>query len=123
GPIAFALARETRTPILRVGLPLAAGLSTAHGLIPPHPGPLAAINFIGADVGKTIAWSLLIVGPPVALLTRTLLARFGTPRVPVEIGGLGALAVEAPSAQRSPGFGVSLFTMLLPVLLMLIKTL
>ena len=122
GPIAFALARETKTPILRIGLPLAAGLSVAHGLIPPHPGPLAAINILGADVGKTIAWSLLIVGPPVALITGPLLARWVTPRVPLEIGGLGASASAEPSAPRAPSFSISLFTVLLPVLLMLVAT-
>jgi GntP family gluconate:H+ symporter len=122
GPIAFALARETKTPILRIGLPLAAGLSTAHGLIPPHPGPLAAINILGADVGKTIAWSLLVVGPPVALVTGPFLARWVTPRVPLELGGLGVSATAKPSAPRAPGFGLSLFTILLPVLLMLVST-
>jgi GntP family gluconate:H+ symporter len=122
GPIAFALARETKTPILRIGLPLAAGLSTAHGLIPPHPGPLAAINILGADVGKTIAWSLLVVGPPVALITGPFLARWVTPRVPLELGGLGASATTKPSAPRAPSFGISLFTILLPVILMLVST-
>ncbi len=123
GPIVFALARETKTPVLRLGLPLAAGMSTAHGLIPPHPGPLAAINIIGANIGRTIAWSLLVVGPPVALLTGPLLARWVSPRVPVPIGGLGEKAMTAPSAPRQPGFGASLGTMLLPVLLMLVATL
>ena len=122
GPVVFALARETKTPILRLGLPLAAGMSTAHGLIPPHPGPMAAIGLLKADVGKTIAWSVFVVGPPVALLMGPLLGRWVTPRVPLEIGGLGATACEEPSAPRRPGFGVSLFTMLLPVLLMLITT-
>jgi GntP family gluconate:H+ symporter len=122
GPIAFALARETKTPILRIALPLAAGLSTAHGLIPPHPGPLAAIGILGADVGKTIAWSLLVVGPPVALVTGPLLARWVTPRVPVPVGGLGASATTKPSAPHAPSFGLSLFTILLPVLLMLVST-
>ena len=122
GPVVFALARETRTPILRLGLPLAAGMSTAHGLIPPHPGPMAAIGLLKADVGKTIAWSVFVVGPPVALLMGPLLGRWVTPRVPLEIGGLGATACAEPSAPRRPGFGVSLFTMLLPVLLMLITT-
>jgi GntP family gluconate:H+ symporter len=122
GPIAFALARETKTPILRIGLPLAAGLSTAHGLIPPHPGPLAAINILHADIGKTILWSLLVVGPPVALVTGPFLARWVTPRVPVELGGLGITASAKPKAPRTPSFGISLFTILLPVLLMLVKT-
>ena len=122
GPVVFALARETKTPILRLGLPLAAGMSTAHGLIPPHPGPMAAIGLLKADVGKTIAWSVFVVGPPVALLMGPLLGRWVTPRVPLEIGGLGATAGAAPSAPRRPGFGVSLFTMLLPVVIMLITT-
>ncbi|MES2571653.1 MAG: SLC13 family permease, partial [Verrucomicrobiota bacterium] len=122
GPVAFMLARRTGLPILRLMLPLAAGLSTAHGLIPPHPGPMVAIGLIGADTGKTILWSLLI-GAPVALITGPWLARWVTPRVPVEIGGLGAEATTRPEAPRAPSFALSLFTMLLPVLLMLVATL
>jgi len=122
GPIVFALARETKTPILRIALPLAAGLSTAHGLIPPHPGPMFAISVLGADVGKTIMWSIFVVGPPVALVTGPLLARWVTPRVPVEFGGLGATATSVPSAPKAPSFGISIFTILLPVILMIIAT-
>ena len=121
GPIAYMLARETKTPILRLALPLAAGLSTAHGLIPPHPGPMAAINIIHADTGKTILYGILI-GAPTALVTGPLLARWVTPLVPVELGGLFAEMDERPVAPRAPGFGISVFTMLLPVLLMLAAT-
>jgi GntP family gluconate:H+ symporter len=127
GPIAFTLARETRTPILRLALPMAAGLSTAHGLIPPHPGPMAAIATLHADTGKTILWSV-IFGLPTALVTGPLLARWVAPRVPVEFGGLGAEAVPAADSKgasgpaRKPSFGVALFTMLLPVVLMLVAT-
>ena len=121
GPIAFMLARETKTPILRLALPLAAGLSTAHGLIPPHPGPMAAINLIHADTGKTIMYALL-VGAPTALVTGPFLARWVSPRVPEVIGGLLAEADNRPEAPRAPSFGISVFTMLLPVVLMLVAT-
>ncbi|MES2920749.1 MAG: gluconate:H+ symporter [Verrucomicrobiota bacterium] len=121
GPIAFMLARQTKTPILYLALPLAAGLSTAHGLIPPHPGPMVAIGVIGADTGKTILWSLLI-GLPTALITGPFLARWVAPRVPVALGGLGAEASGKGAAPRPPGFALSLFTMLLPVILMLLAT-
>lgn len=127
GPIAFTLARETRTPILRLALPMAAGLSTAHGLIPPHPGPMAAIATLHADTGKTILWSV-IFGLPTALVTGPLLARWVAPRVPVEFGGLGAEAIQEADAKgdtgakRKPGFGIALVTMLLPVILMLVAT-
>ena len=121
GPIAFMLARETGTPILRLALPLAAGLSTAHGLIPPHPGPMVAIGKIGADTGKTILYSL-IVGAPTALVAGPLLARWVSPRVPVALGGLVAETTGRCEAPRRPGFAVSIFTMLLPVALMLVAT-
>jgi GntP family gluconate:H+ symporter len=121
GPVAFMLARRTGAPILGLALPLAAGLSTAHGLIPPHPGPMVAIATVQADVGKTILWSL-VVGLPTALITGPLLARWLVPRVPLEIGGLGAMATSRPTAPRAPGLAVSLFTLLLPVLLMLVAT-
>src|ERR1700678_3769020 len=114
GPIAYMLARETKTPILRLALPLAAGLSTAAGLIPSHPGPMAAISLIHADTGKTILYGIL-VGAPTALVTGPLLARWVARRVPVELGGLFAEMDERPLAPKQPGFGVSVFTMLLPV--------
>jgi GntP family gluconate:H+ symporter len=121
GPVIFMLARQTRTPILHLALPLAAGLSVAHGLIPPHPGPMVAIGKIGADTGKTILWSLAI-GLPTALITGPFLAKWVAPRVPLGLGGLGAEASCEPAAPRPPGFALSVFTMLLPVLLMLIST-
>lgn len=121
GPIAFMLARQTGMPILRLALPLAAGLSTAHGLIPPHPGPLAAIAAIHADTGKTILYSIL-VGAPTALVAGPLLARWVAPRVPAEMRGLLAEMIGQPAAPRPPGFAVSIFTMLLPVILMVLGT-
>ncbi len=118
GPIAFMLARETRTPILRLALPMAAGLSVAQGLIPPHPGPLAAIAALHADIGKTILYSLLI-GAPTAFIAGPLFARWVAPRVPVALGGLGAEPVRKAEAPQAPGFAIAIFTMLLPVGLML----
>jgi GntP family gluconate:H+ symporter len=121
GPIAFMLARETRTPILRLALPMAAGLSVAQGLIPPHPGPLLAIAALHADIGRTILYSLLI-GAPTALIAGPLFARWVAPRVPVAVGGLGAESVGRAAAPRPPSFAIALFTMLLPVLLMLLAS-
>src|SRR3954468_22723561 len=66
-PVLFTVTRRSGTPLLAVGLPLVAALSTVHGLVPPHPGPLAAIERLGADPGRTLFYSL-IVGFPVAVL-------------------------------------------------------
>ncbi len=127
-PILFTVARQSGTPLLQLGLPLVAGLSVAHGLVPPHPGPMAAVASLhgadghAADLGKVILYSLLI-GLPVAVVTGPLLRKWivGREMVPLA-GGIGD-ALSAPAApRRKPGFALTIFSILLPVLLMLLKT-
>jgi GntP family gluconate:H+ symporter len=66
-PVIFLVARRARTSVVRVGIPALAGLSVMHGLVPPHPGPLIAINALGANLGQTMAYGLLIAIPTVIL--------------------------------------------------------
>jgi len=121
-PVVFAIARATRTPLLFLGIPLVAGLSVSHGLVPPHPGPMVAIEKLNADVGKTILYSMLI-GIPTAVLAGPLFGRFISRHVRVELGGIGAELVQHSERKSPPGFGMTLFTILLPVLFMLVATL
>ncbi|WP_112188183.1 gluconate:H+ symporter [Ralstonia sp. GX3-BWBA] len=119
-PIAFNVAKRTGTPILMVGLPMVAGLSVVHGLIPPHPAALLAVTAYQADIGKTIMYAL-IVGLPTAILAGPLWAMLVSRYVkPDENNPLAAQFVEADQKRELPGFGVTLFTILLPVVLMLI---
>ena len=119
-PVVFTVARRTGTSLILVGLPMLAGLSVVHGLIPPHPAALLAVTIYKADVGRTILYAL-IVGLPTAVIAGPIYAKLIAPHV--------QLAAENPMAQdfvgndeeRSlPSFGLTLFTILLPVLLMLI---
>ena len=119
-PIVFTLAKTTGTPLMRLAIPLTAGLSTAHGLVPPHPGPLAAIERLGADTGAVLFYSIL-VGIPCAIVAGPLFARVVGDRVIPPPGGLGE-QLTSTSASRPPGFAITLFVILLPVLLMLIGT-
>src|SRR4026208_1284166 len=59
-PILFTLVRDTKAPLLSLAIPMIAGLSAAQGLVPPHPGPMVAIEKLGADVGKTTFYSIII---------------------------------------------------------------
>ena len=43
-PIVLMVARRTGQPLMLIGIPALAGLSVLHGLVPPHPGPEAAIG-------------------------------------------------------------------------------
>src|SRR5277367_4547983 len=79
-PIAFTVARRTNTSMILVGLPMVAGLSVAHGLVPPHPAALLAVTIYKADVGRTILYALL-VGIPTAAIAGPLYAKFIAPRI------------------------------------------
>jgi gluconate:H+ symporter, GntP family len=121
-PLVFLLAKRTGTPLLYVGIPLLAGLSVMHGLVPPHPGPVAAIEVLKADVGRTLLYSLLI-GFPTAVVAGPLLGAVLARRVPLEAtGSLAAQFTEKESGKALPGFSITVFTVLLPVLLILLAT-
>ncbi|MCF5714619.1 SLC13 family permease, partial [Pseudomonas tremae] len=66
-PLVFIVARRTGVPIVKIGIPLLAGLSAVHGLVPPHPGPLLAIGIFGADIGKTIFYGLIVALPTASI--------------------------------------------------------
>ncbi len=121
-PILFTVARQSRVSLLVLGIPLAAGLSVTHGLVPPHPGPMVAIGALKADVGRTIFYSLLI-GLPTAIVAGPFCARWLAARHEVSLDGGPAAALTAANPPGSaPGFGLSLLTILLPVGLMLMAT-
>jgi GntP family gluconate:H+ symporter len=120
-PILYSVVRETKTPLTLLGIPMVAGLAVAHGLVPPHPGPLAAIELLKADAGKTILYSILI-GVPTALIAGPLFAKFISPRVPGQLGGLADQLTAKTEGRNLPGFGLALVTILLPIVLMLAAT-
>src|ERR1700758_1715638 len=93
-PIAFTVARRTGTSLILVALPMVAGLSVVHGLVPPHPAALLAVSIYKADVGRTIGYALLI-GVPLAILAGPLYARLIAPRVVLTAdSGMGADFVD-----------------------------
>jgi GntP family gluconate:H+ symporter len=122
-PIAFNVAKRTGKSLLLIGLPMVAGLSVVHGLIPPHPAALLAVQAYHADIGKTIAYGL-IVGVPTAIVAGPLFALIIHKYIKLpENNPLAAQFVEQHTEGQKrelPGFGVTLFTILLPVILMLV---
>ncbi|MFD8704981.1 GntP family permease [Kitasatospora sp. NPDC059648] len=121
-PIVLLVARRGNMPLIRVGIPALAGLSVLHGLVPPHPGPLVAIDALKADLGITLALGLL-VAVPTLVIAGPLFARVAERWVgPLEVPT--AIASEEPvGRERTPSFGAVLATILLPVVLMLGKAL
>jgi GntP family gluconate:H+ symporter len=68
---------------LRILIPAIAALSCLHGMVPPHPGPLIAVDGLHADVGLTILLGLVCAVPTV-ILAGPVYARFIAPLVRLE---------------------------------------
>jgi gluconate:H+ symporter, GntP family len=123
-PVLFTLVRRAPSDdrsMVRLGIPLVAGLSAAHVLVPPHPGPLAAIERVGADPGRTLFYALLVAFPA-AIVSGPIFGRFVGPHVSVNPGAMADQFAGATTA-RPPSLGTTLLTILLPVLLMLLAAL
>lgn len=119
-PIAFTVARRTGASLISVALPLVAALSVDHGLVPPHPAALLAVNTYHADVGRTIFYALLI-GIPTATLSGPLFAKVITPWIKVPTENPMADDFEDHNPDRPlPGFWLTIGSILLPVVLMLV---
>jgi GntP family gluconate:H+ symporter len=118
-PILNTLTRETGRPFLQLALPMLAVLSVMHGLMPPHPGPVVAINLLHANAGMVLVWGF-VVGIPTAAVAGPIFARIACRRLAIT-GSVAAARPLHPGA-RWPGFGLTLFSMLLPVGLMLVAT-
>lgn len=122
-PLVFIVARRTGVSIIKIGIPLLAGLSAVHGLVPPHPGPLLAIGVFGADIGKTILYGL-IVALPTAIIAGPIFGTFIAKHIPGHPNQelVDQLARESDDSTKLPSFSITLITVLLPVFLMLLKT-
>ncbi|QXG74767.1 GntP family permease [Modestobacter sp. L9-4] len=145
-PIVLLVAHRSNQPVLRVGIPALAGLSVLHGFIPPHPGPLVAISSLGANLGLTLLFGLILAIPAVVLagpVFGTLISKrlhVATPAALVgagtgaretgttgagggdgadrDLGDTGDAARHDTTVRRQPAFGATVATVLLPVVLM-----
>src|SRR5829696_6473014 len=120
-PLVFTIAHRTGTPLLKVGLPLVAGLSVVHGMLPPHPAAMLAVAAYGADVGRTILYGI-VIRLPTAALAGPIFAAWVAPRIPLPAENPVAAQLRGDSTKRMPGFGTSLLTVLIPVILMLLAS-
>jgi len=123
-PLAFVIARRTNSYILRIGVPLAAGLYVSHGLLPPHPSPTLAMAAYHADAGKTIFYGFLIA-VPMAILSGPLFTSFIMRWFPASAAADPAAepTVAVPADQRSlPSLPLVLISVLLPPGLMMLRT-
>ena len=119
-PLVFTIAASARIPVLYIGVPMAAALSVTHGFLPPHPGPTAIALIFHADMGKTLLLGTILAIPTV-ILAGPIFARFlkGIDKPIPE----GLFNPRTFTEKEMPSFAVSVWTALVPVILMAVRAL
>lgn len=117
-PLVISIRKTTKQNILLIALPVIAGLSIVHGLVPPHPGAMTAIGIYNANLGKVLLYSLLIA-LPTAIIAGPIFAKWVHKRVipenEPELIRVTTVSADLPSRK------VSFFIILLPVVLMILS--
>lgn len=62
-PLVFSITKRLNLPVLRVALPMSAGLMTAHALLPPGPATIIAATAYHASIGETTLYGVIISIP------------------------------------------------------------
>lgn len=119
-PLVFTVAVSTGLPLLFVGLPMLASLSVTHGFLPPHPSPTAIADMFQADIGKTLLYGI-IISVPAIIIGGPLFARMvkNIEAKPLKEFYNPVILKE----EEMPSIGVSIFSALLPVILIIVSTL
>ncbi|MDN6448819.1 MAG: D-serine transporter DsdX [Enterobacterales bacterium] len=120
-PLAFSIAKKTHTSLLKLAIPLCTALMAVHCVVPPHPAALYVTNALGADIGTVIVYGLL-VGLVASLIGGPLFLKFVGHRLPFKHVPAAFSELEVRREEDLPSLGATLFTVLLPIVLMLIKT-
>ncbi|MCG2095163.1 gluconate:H+ symporter [Staphylococcus epidermidis] len=124
-PLVFTVAKRANVSILKLGLPMVTALSVTHGFLPPHPGPVVIAKELKANIGEVLLYGM-IIAIPVTLISGPLFNRFAQKMVPTAYtreGDISSLGTQKEfKEEEMPGFGISLLTAMLPVILMLIST-
>jgi Gnt-I system high-affinity gluconate transporter len=117
-PLIFSVAYKYKLPVVYIGLPMLAALSVTHGFLPPHPSPTALVGAFHADMGKTLFYGI-IIGIPTVIVAGPIFAKTLkklNPPIPDTF-------LSTPKSERElPGLGISIFSALLPVILLTVTT-
>ena len=117
-PLIFSVAQRYNLPVVYMGVPLLAALSVTHGFLPPHPSPTALVAQFKADMGTTLFYGI-IIGFPTSIIAGPLFART-VKRIKAPMLSTFKSA-DLPESQL-PGLGISIFSSLLPVIMLTLNT-
>ncbi|WP_016698455.1 GntP family permease [Actinoalloteichus spitiensis] len=119
-PVIFTVARRLGGSVLLYGLPAATAFSVMHIFVPPHPGPVAATGFLGADIGLVLLFGL-VIAIPTWYVAGYLYGRIMGRRLVLPVPDILGTASEEDEADP-PALWTILLLLLLPLVLIFANT-
>ncbi len=117
-PLIFSVAQKYKMPAVYIGIPMLASLSVTHGFLPPHPSPTALVAQFDADIGTTLFYGI-IVGIPAVILAGPV---FSKALKNIKSPFLKTFESHDIPVDQLPSLGLSIFSSLLPVILLGLTT-
>jgi Gnt-I system high-affinity gluconate transporter len=118
-PFIFSVAYQYKLPAVYVGVPMLAAMSVTHGFLPPHPSPTALVAQFHADMGMTLLYGTVIAIPAVILAGPV----FAKTLQKINSVPLKTFQSTPLPEDKLPSLANSIFSSLLPVILLAITTL
>lgn len=116
-PLVYSLTREGKRPLLTYGLAMAAPLTILHSLVPPHPAPVVAAQYLGADQGRCILYGILL-SIPMTLISGMWYGQWIAKKIDVPMPA-AALQPAPEQTKNLPSVGLVGLLLVLPVILIL----
>jgi len=120
-PLVWNLARESKRSLLYYGLPTTAALTVLHSMVPPHPAPSAAAQLLGADLGKTILYGV-VVSIPMVLIGGMVYGGWIAKRLFIPVPEIATRNVGTSTHPTPPSVGVVVLMLIMPVLFIFAAT-
>jgi GntP family gluconate:H+ symporter len=120
-PIVFSVAKRFGGSLLIYALPTAGAFAVMHAFVPPHPGPVAAAGFLGADIGLLLLVGLLIA-VPTWYLGSYLFGVYSGKKFNIPLSSLLYSTESNSQPTTPPKFATVMSLLLLPMLLIFLDT-
>lgn len=118
-PLNKALSAKAKISLAAGAIALSLGLYATHTMVPPTPGPVAAADILGADLGLVIAWGLVVSA--VAAFAGWVFAIKVASRIDIRPDD-AADAEALPVPEEAPSVAKALTPILLPIVLIVLSS-
>lgn len=122
-PIIFSVAKQFGGSVYRYAFPAAGAFAVTHGFLPPHPGPVASGDLLGANIGLLTLIGV-IIAIPTWYVSAYLFGIYLGKKFKLELpkSFLNTMPINETAVLNPPSFGKVLLILLLPLGLIMLDT-